>query len=171
MRIPIFLSCPTVLNATQDSARAVILGELRKLDLEPRALGRSDYPTEYPLREVMLVARHCSGGVVLGFEQFRATAGIWKPNTKELRKINSAIGFPTEWNNLEAGILFSLRLPLLIFKEPHISGGVFDSGVSDVFVHKMPMPPLSISEKKAVRDVFLKWQARVREHYYGPSQD
>jgi len=27
------------------------------------ALGRSDYTTELPLREVLLIARHCSGGI------------------------------------------------------------------------------------------------------------
>src|SRR5437660_3411049 len=49
-----------------------IRGENRdrgRFNLEPRAPGRSDYPTELPLREVLLVARHCSGGVILGFEQ------------------------------------------------------------------------------------------------------
>ena len=74
--------------------------------------------------------------------------------------------FPTAWNHLEAGILFSLQLPLLVFKEKGISGGVFDSGVTDVFIHNMPYPPLKSDGKRSLREVFLKWQAKVREHYY-----
>jgi len=166
MRIPIFVSCPTALNAGQDAARGIILAELKKLSLEPRALGRSDYPTDNPLREVMIIARHCSGGVILGFEQFRASSGTWKRGTGECRQATSPVSFPTAWNHLEAGILFSLQLPILVFKEPNISGGVFDSGVSDVFIHRMPNSPLTNREKKALAEVFLKWQSKAREHYY-----
>jgi hypothetical protein len=45
------------------------------------------------------------------------------------------------------GILFGLRLPLLIFKEDGIEGGVFDPGISDAFVHNMP----SLSPDKTKR--------------------
>jgi len=47
---------------------------LDEFNLEPGALGRSDYPAEFPLREVLVIARHCAGGIILGFEQFHATA-------------------------------------------------------------------------------------------------
>ena len=36
-----------------------------------------------------------------------------------------------------------MGLPLLVFKEDGISGGVFDSGVTDVFIHKMPIGRVS----------------------------
>jgi hypothetical protein len=166
MKIPVFVSCPSILNDAQEISRRIILDELDRLELEPRAIGRSDYPTELPLREVYLLAKHCSGGVILGFEQFQATAGIWKHNTNEEKTINSTVKFPTSWNHLEAGVLFSLGLPLLVFKEEGISGGVFDHGVTDVYVHKMPESTISKTGKKALTAVFLKWQAFIREHYY-----
>lgn len=145
----------------------MILHELERLDLEPRAIGRSDYPTILPLREVLVLAHHCSGGVILGFEQFRATAGTWKPGIpKAQRKLAEPESFPTPWNQLEAGILFGLRLPLLIFKEATIGGGVFDPGVTDVFIHKMPHPSMAAGERRGLSAVFLKWQSEVRQHYY-----
>jgi hypothetical protein len=55
----------------------------------------------------------------------------------------------------------------LIFREPGIEGGVFDPGVSDVFIHQMPAPSDAMGRKEALSDVFLKWQAEVRRHYYG----
>ena len=73
---------------------------------------------------------------------------------------------PTSWNHLEAGILFGLNLPLLVFKEEGIAGGVFDTGVTDNFVHTMPTEKLDSAQRRALADVFLKWQFRVREHYY-----
>lgn len=166
MKIPVFVSCPTSLNDEQEKSRKVILRQLSKVNLEPRALGRSDYPTELPLREVHLLAKHCSGGVILGFEQFRAENGKWKVGTKEEKVAKSATSFPSPWNQLEAGILYSLDLPLLVFKEEAISGGVFDNGVTDVFVHHMPTGKMTKEKKQALTAVFQKWQASVRAHYY-----
>ena len=74
---------------------------------------------------------------------------------------------PTPWNHLESGILFGLGLPLLIFRESRIEGGVFDPGVTDVFIHPMPSPADESARKTALGEVFLKWQAEVRRHYYG----
>ena len=72
---------------------------------------------------------------------------------------------PTAWNHLEAGILFGLNLPLLIFKETGVSGGVFDNGVTDVFIHELKKEVDPV-EQDALREVFLKWRARVSQHYY-----
>jgi hypothetical protein len=166
MKIPIFLSCPTSLNEEQEASRKLVLRELDRANLEPRALGRSDYPTELPLREVVILARHCSGGVILGFEQFRSEEGVWKRGMPDAKKSISATPFPTPWNHLEAGILFSLGLPLLVFAEEGITGGVFDRGVTDVFIHVMPSGGMTSANKKALSAVFQKWQAEVRSHYY-----
>lgn len=166
MRIPVFVSCPTHLNKAQASSRSMILRELSRQALEPRALGRSDYPTELPLREVYVIAKHCSGGVILGFSQFESTAGLWKRGTKEQRRTRSGVQFPSSWNHLEAGILFGMGIPLLVFCEPGISGGVFDSGVTDAFIHRMPEPKMNRESRAALIEVFRKWQGKVRDHYY-----
>jgi hypothetical protein len=166
MDIPVFVSCPTALNDDQSASRAIVLRQLKRFNLEPRALGRSDYPTELPLREVLLLSRHCSGGVVLGFEQYRSLKGIRKPGTAQEQTSNTALPEPTPWNHLEAGILYAQGLPLLIFRESGIEGGVFDPGVTDVFIHPMPTASDDSARRTALGDVFLKWQADVRRHYY-----
>ena len=166
MRIPVFVSCPTTLNREQNAARQRLIREIEQLGLEPRALGRSDYPTDYPLREVAVIAKHCSGGVILGFEQIVVSAGVRKRGTKAESKITRTALFPSSWNHLEAGILFGLKLPLLVFKEKGIEGGVFDNGVTDAFVHAMPPARMTVAERDALTAVFLKWQGKVRAHYY-----
>ncbi len=163
MKIPVFVSSPTALNRAQEAQRDVICSCLVSLNLEPRSLGRSDYPTDLPLREVLIIARHCSGGVILGFNQFTATAGTWKPGTKGERALSSVTKFPSAWNNLEAGLLYALGRPLLVFREEGITGGVFDPGVTDVFVHNMPGPK---TDRRDLQEVFLKWRDRVGTTYY-----
>ena len=131
MRIPVFVSCPTALSRKQEHSRQMILAELKRMQFEPRALGRSDYPTECPLREVLVIAKHCSGGVILGFEQSYAASVIEKRGVPRKTKTSRKVVLPTSWNHLEAGVLFGLSLPLLVFKEDGIGGGVFDTGVTD----------------------------------------
>src|ERR1035438_166081 len=120
MRIPVFVSCPSTLSSTQERSRALILEELAAFGLEPRAIGRSDYPIDFPLREVAILCRHCSGGVILGFEQFCADSGAWKKDTPEAKVVKGSVSFPSPWNNMEGAILFALGLPILVFREPCI---------------------------------------------------
>jgi hypothetical protein len=167
MKIPVFVSAPTQLNANQQEAYDALLALLDDLGLERRALGRSDYPTEFPLKEVMRLAKKCSGGLILGFVQQRAPEVINKPGTSEEASLAN-VTYPTPWNHLEAGILFSLKLPILVFREDGVRGGIFDNGVSDVFVHKMPTAA-ELKAKGAFREVILKWQATVRQNYYEES--
>jgi len=166
MKIPIFVSRPTTLNPTQEGSYQVISSELERFGLEERRLGGSDYATELPLREVLVLARHCAGGVVLGFEQLYVLAGARKRGTSREQAIEAPLSIPTPWNNLEAGILFGLGVPLLVFREEGVSDGVFDHGVTDAFVHRMPPPDISDMDRASLSSVFMKWQAKVREYYY-----
>jgi hypothetical protein len=108
----------------------------------------------------------------LGFVQQTAAVVISKPGTSEEKTLPDAsskvnyVAYPTAWNHLEAGILFSLKLPILVFREEGISGGVFDNGVTDLFVHRMPTVDECKSKSSSFREVILRWQGRVREAYY-----
>ena len=169
MLIPIFVSAPNSLNDVQSQSQVIILGELGQQGLEARTLGKTDYPTSFPLREVLTLAKHCSGGVILGFSQLRIIQGMLKEGTQNQTRINrrQLMQMPTPWNQLEAGILFALNIPLLVFREDGITGGVFDNGVTDLFIHPMPKPSIDYDERKALKQVFQKWTGLVQAHYYG----
>ena len=74
---------------------------------------------------------------------------------------------PTPWNHLEAGILFNQKLPILIFKEDGINGGVFDIGTPNIFIQRMPIHPLSESAEEDLDTLFQNWASDVKNHYYG----
>ena len=38
--------------------------------------------------------------------------------------------------------------------------------LTDVFIHRMPTVPDFEKKTGSVREVLMKWQARVRSHYY-----
>ena len=47
-----------------------------------------------------------------------------------------------------------------------IGSPVFDNGVSDAFIHRMPPPDCDGRSKESLHQVFGRWQARVRQQYY-----
>lgn len=157
-KIPVFVSCPTSLNEKQNEYNEMINKLLDANGLERRALGRSDYPLENPLKEVVALAKHCAGGLILGFEQMYAENVTQKRGTSA-QKNSSSMLFPTPWNNLEAGVLYSLDLPLLILKEGEISGGIFDVGTSSYYIH-------NIESNFNLQQVFFKWVMNVHKKYY-----
>jgi hypothetical protein len=165
MLIPVFGSSPTHLSRAQDESKRLILGELGHAGLEWRSLGQTDYPTTFPLREVLQLARFCCGGVILGFSQFTTSRGVWKKGTPFQKLETSALSFPTPWNQLEAGMLFALNLPMLVFRERHISGGIFDNGVSDLFIHELPSGKISKANRKGLAEVIRKFGAKVHARY------
>jgi hypothetical protein len=168
MRIPVFVSAPSPDNLSPDQeASAIIINKLiRRYKLEWRALGRSDYPNDLPLTEVLRMVRHCSGGVILGFKQFETASGEFRVGSKKAKKARK-VSFPTPWNQLEAGILFSAGLPIMIFSEPGIQGGVFDVGSTEVFIHQMPTSTTPNQALDDLDSVVQNWVWRVRARYYG----
>lgn len=166
MLIPVFGSCPTYLNKHQGEVQRHIFLELGRAGLEWRSIGQTDYPDKFPLREVHILAKHCSGGVILGFSQFETKSGVWKRDTPYMRRQHKTLKFPTAWNQLEGGILFALGLPLLVFREDGVSGGIFDNGVTDLFIHQIPKSRLTRENRREVREVIRKWAHKVHAHYY-----
>jgi hypothetical protein len=116
----------------------------------------------FPLKDIYAIARHCSGGLILGFEQLRVTNGIRKRGTVAEQAVTE-MSVPTPWNDIEAGILFGLGLPLVIFCEPGVTGGVFDPGATDTFVHHMPD---ASADPTPVRAVIQQWRSMVHQHYF-----
>ncbi len=169
MRIPVFVSAPSPdnLSPAQEASAKLILDLVRRYKLEWRALGRSDYPNDVPLKEVLRMVKHCSGGIILGFEQFRAKGGEWKRGSSKAVATKEIVSFPTPWNQLEAGILFSAGIPTMIFREKGVEGGIFSVGTTEIFVHEMPMPTAGVQALDDLDSVFQNWVARVRNHYYG----
>jgi len=186
-RIPVFASMPSKLDARQRASQSFILKRLSDFGLEARTVGYTDPGMFNPLHEVRTLARHCAGGIILGYRQVGAsrakTKGYSIPGDprSEVTDVNLPGPYfaPTPWNQLETGILFGLSLPLFVLREQGIAGGIFDEGASDVLIHSMPMPredwtggsgePPSIDNTEAEHsfdDALMRWQSIVWANYY-----
>jgi hypothetical protein len=167
--IPVFVSRPIDLSPTQLRSLRLVEKRLRKLGFELMTFELGDYPAENLLSEVAALARCCSGGVIMGFQQYEITKGTRKAGTRsELRINGKPLRLPSPWNQIEAGVLFGMGLPLLIFREEDVEGGVFTEGSSD-FVHMMPGPRMNRDQGTALDSVLLNWSSRVRSQYHRSS--
>ena len=89
MRLQVFVSSPTKLSPEQDDVRSAILGILDDEGFAPRTLGVSDSSGgTLPLAQVCVIASHCVGGVILGFEQMQVTAGTLKRRARSDRYVD-----------------------------------------------------------------------------------
>ena len=176
VRIPVFASRPSKLNAPQRASHAYIEERLSEYGLESRTVGYPDPAMKNPLHEVRTLARHCAGGIIMGYRQVVATRVTrWVLKDGEVAEVaEHGYTAPTPWNHLETGILFGLALPLFVLREEGVRGGIFDEGSGDVLIHEMPMPsgnePGSLTIPDDIKDSFegalRRWQASVWHHYY-----
>jgi hypothetical protein len=103
--------------------------------LQPRTLGETDFPNSTPIQAVKDVLGICQGALILGFKQIHIVKGYSKVGTDKERKIADEF-LPTAWNQLESGMAYMQDLPLMIIREQGVSGGVFDVGITDRYVHQ-----------------------------------
>jgi hypothetical protein len=165
MRIPVFVSRASILTSDQQFACDQILELVRSLELEPLSLGQSDYPIDAPLGEVVALARHCAGGLILGFSQMLIETATVRPETQDVHTV-VGVKQATPWNQLEAGVLYALGLPLLVFREAGIEGGVFDLGSTDLYLHGLSIPWNSERDDPRTREVLRRWEHRVSTRFH-----
>jgi hypothetical protein len=84
----------------------------------------------------------------------------------EFRIDDRPVRIPSPWNQIEAGILFGIRLPLLIFREEGVEGGIFVEGSSETLVQAMPVPNMNRQQKQALQDVLHRFSAQTFGFYY-----
>lgn len=163
----IFVSKPNALNPTQTLFCVELTKHMKSRGLQPRTLGETDFPNNTPIQAVKDVLSVCQGALILGFKQIHIVRGYERPGTEKERKIANEF-LPTSWNQLEAGMAYMQDVPLMIIREPGVSGGVFDVGITDRYVHQAELSTEWLSSERFIQpfnewfsDVLLKPAART----------
>jgi len=163
----VFVSRPLDLSPEQVRSLRIVERQLRRLLFEPLTVESRDYPLDDPMREVYALARRCSGGIIMGFKQYEILSGTRKAGTRsEFRIQGNSVLISSPWNHIEAGVLFGLELPLIVFREEAVEGGIFEGGSSRTFVHPMPHPTMNRRQREYLRTALLKWADQVLQTYY-----
>lgn len=161
LAIPVYMACPSRLTAEQASDVERLHELLRAHGLKGKALEASSYSLKPPLTMVLEVIQACYGGLILGFEHFRSESGVVRQGTPAETRVSSQV-MASPWHQIETAVLLARNLPVLIFKDRDVRGGVFDLGTSDHLILEMPSSNPA-PDHLALR--FSEWAAAVRLHY------
>ncbi|MGV3598249.1 MAG: hypothetical protein ACO1PI_10305 [Bacteroidota bacterium] len=128
--INVFVSHPTPFNKHQEGFLNLIHEELKKYDLNPTNLGKSNWSFKSPLQPIKELMGTCKAAVIIGMERHHSYIGYEKNSKEIIHKFTS-----TPWNHIEAGMAYQAGLPLLILKEHKIyPEGILDPLISEYFV-------------------------------------
>lgn len=85
--------------------------------------------------------------------------GFEKPATEKQRKIENEF-LPTPWNQIEASMAYMQDMPLMIIREQGVSGGVFDVGITDRYVHQAELSTEWLNSEMFIQP-FNEWFSDV----------
>jgi hypothetical protein len=156
---------PSKLTDNQLAVFETLKKTMKQARLFPSTVGRSVLPLQSPLGEVYQLARRCSGGLILGFRQTVASDTVRWPGSKFQKKDEGHSYSPSPWNQLEAGILYSLGVPMLIFAEEGVTGGIFDRGVANHFIHEFSAESFNEESAEKMGMLILDWSRHVINYY------
>ena len=168
MKIPVFVSVGSKLSKEQEEIKKFFFEQMSDVhDLHPRNVGTTDSAMKAPLTEVVALARHCSGALILGFEEIQIVQAKKLDKSTDTWKDQqfNAYSYSTPWNQLEAGVCKALNLPLMVFSEG-VNGGIFDVGASEYFIQSLPNIADFEQNKKSISSKIAQWRSQVLNHYY-----
>jgi hypothetical protein len=150
--LDIFVSRPTRVTPAYEAGLKTFLSLLEPMELRPRTVGATDFPTKSPLDEVIDVMRSCDGAVVLGYPQILVERGKIRDSDC------TGLTLATEWNHIEAALAYAQQLPLFLVHQTGVDRGVFDRGAMAGFVHDVDLANAAWALETSTHGALVKWK-------------
>ena len=163
--IDIFLSRPTWVGDRFKEGLDNFLRFLKSHGLNPRTIGTSDYPSDSPLDEVILLMEKCSGAIILGYPQITVMQGMLKD-----KKLENEMLLSTEWNHIETGLAYARNLPILLIHHLNIKRGVFDRGAVNKFLYETDLSNPGWPLDERISGALLSWLPKVKDFKIVPTE-
>src|SRR5271165_7263999 len=78
--------------------------------VDPRIIGKNEYPSGSPLQKIKDVMTTCSGVVIVAYERKYVQIGAEKRKGESPTAIEEEI-YTTPWNHIESAMAYSLGIP------------------------------------------------------------
>lgn len=154
----VFLSRPNWIPNSHEKGIDNFYNVLDSMELNPRTIGKTDFPNQSPLDEVISLMKKCEGTIVLGLPQIEFESGIIKGKTS-----SEKIYLATEWNHIEAALAYSIGHPLLIIHHNQISRGIFDRGACNSFIYEVDMNTSDWSMSNEIIGSLKNWKTKLNK--------
>lgn len=159
-KIDIFLSRPTWIEEKFKEGLYNFYKILKNLEINPRTIGKSDYPIDSPLDEVISLMNKCCGLIVLGYPQIKIHKGF----VKDVR-IKNTVELPTEWNHIETSLAYVRKLPILLIHHERVGRGVFDRGAVSKFLYEIDFTKSDWPLDDNIHGALNNWRTKALQYY------
>lgn len=157
--INIFLSRPNWIDKDYINGLEGFILLLSNLGMNPRTIGKTDYPNKSPMDEVVKLMEQCSGAIILGYPQIIVNSGIIKE-----KQIDKEFLLPTEWNHIETGLAYAREIPLLVIHHLGITRGVFDRGALSNYIYEINMADSNWPLRPDIQGALANWKKEVTKY-------
>jgi hypothetical protein len=162
--VDIFLSVGRT-TSEQETFVASVEDYLRANELRPRTVGRTEFSSEQPLKQVQRLMHECSGAVIIAYERLYIQDGIDRRGSDAEEPI-SPCSLPTVWNQIEAAMAYTVGLPLLVMVEVGLRNeGLLEPGY-DWYVQRIKLEATTLVGREFL-GVFADWKQRVHDFHQG----
>lgn len=157
----IFISMGTPYSPQHTSFRDELEAMLRdQCKVDPRIIGKNEYPSGSPLEHIRQVMKSCSGIIVVAYERKYLESGTEKRGGPAAQKLSKR-AYTTPWNHIESALAYSFELPLYILCQ----NGLVEEGLietkSDWFVQKVNIDAGALSQPEVAASIRAWVDSRV----------
>jgi hypothetical protein len=142
MAVPrVFISMGTPYTAAQTQFRDELEAFLRdSCGVDPRIIGKNEYPSGNPLTHIRSVMRQCAGVMIVAYERTYLKVGAQRRGAQGEQKLQDRI-YTTPWNHVESAIAYALELPLYILCQNGLSEEGLIESKNDWYVKHVDIQP------------------------------
>ncbi|ABC62859.1 hypothetical protein [Erythrobacter litoralis] len=140
----VFISMGTPYSSESQAFRDTLEAVLRdQCGVDPRIIGKNEYPDGNPLSKIKSVMSQCDGVVVVAYERKFLADGTEKRASSVPVPLQSQI-YTTPWNHIESAMAYSLGIPLYILCQRGLSEeGLIETKV-DWYVQYVDLDPAEL---------------------------
>jgi hypothetical protein len=156
----VFISIGSPFSEQHGKFLDALIDLLRRCDVEPRAIDKTDFSTGNPLKDISRVMRECQGVIVVAFERTYVESGFEKRKSP-LEKPLESVRYTTPWNQIEASMAFALGLPIIVMMERGLREEGLLEEKYDWYIERVDLSADALSDKN-VQSRLMAWCRRVQ---------
>jgi hypothetical protein len=120
--------------------------------VDPRIIGKNEYPAGNPLTHIYDVMRSCHGVIVVAYERKFLESGVEKRGGDAAQSISQRT-YTTPWNHIESSMAYSLGIPFYVLCQKGLSEeGLIESKL-DWYVQYMEISPAALRKTEVVESI------------------
>jgi hypothetical protein len=128
--------------------------------VDPRIIGKNEYPSGSPLEHIRTTMRTCAGVVIVAYERKYVKTGVEKRGSEKPEKLEDRT-YTTPWNHIESAIAYSLGLPIYILCQRGLHQEGLIESKNDWWVQPFDTAPGALSRPELVQSMRAWVNARV----------